>query len=139
MSSSNKLTWLTIGSSVSLSLISSPASAESAGLAIDLLPLNPQGVSVQAAPRQVKLSNKVSVTIRPETHYRPDFLESVASNINHEATEDEGKTELSDISDVVDLSFLESFIDDDGDIQLPLGIRVYDAMGMTSIGFGGEF
>lgn len=36
-------------------------------------------------------------------------------------------------------SFLEAFLDDSGNLNLPLGLTVYNTMGDTSIGFGTTF
>jgi hypothetical protein len=41
--------------------------------------------------------------------------------------------------DVLGAGFLEGLVDENGDVDLPLGITVFDAMGTTSIGFGGDF
>jgi hypothetical protein len=32
-----------------------------------------------------------------------------------------------------------NFVDESGDVRLPMGLTVYDAMGTTSVGFGGTF
>ncbi|HIK45469.1 MAG TPA: hypothetical protein IGR64_11385 [Leptolyngbyaceae cyanobacterium M65_K2018_010] len=39
----------------------------------------------------------------------------------------------------LDLSFLDNFLDEDGNLDLPLGLTVYNVMGLTSIGFGTKF
>ena len=37
------------------------------------------------------------------------------------------------------LPFLDALLDEDGSLNLPLGLTVYSAMGDTSIGFGSKF
>ncbi|MGD1862589.1 MAG: hypothetical protein ACFB0E_21785 [Leptolyngbyaceae cyanobacterium] len=133
-----KVAVLTVGSTASVALLSIDAQAQSTGTAADLLPLDSQGTSNDSiASLQLKAVSDVSVTVRPEATYSPEMLQTVASNINQTNQPDDDET--SDISDLVDLSFIEQFIDEDGNVDLPLGITVYEAMGTTSIGFGAEF
>lgn len=138
MNASHKFALLTVGSTVSFSALSIPAQANSTGTAADLLPLDAQGVAVAARPDQTKALSAVSVSVQPEIAYSPDLLRSVANNINN-AEQPENESNAPDISDVIDLSFIEQFIDEDGNVNLPLGLTVYEAMGTTSIGFGGTF
>ncbi|MEM9815362.1 MAG: hypothetical protein AAF827_02965 [Cyanobacteria bacterium P01_D01_bin.6] len=63
-------------------------------------------------------------------------LNSVANEINNS---DEESAENADITDLFDASFFESLIDENGNIDLPLGVTVFEAMGTTSIGFGSDF
>ncbi|WP_155523728.1 hypothetical protein [Nodosilinea nodulosa] len=37
------------------------------------------------------------------------------------------------------IPFLDNFLDESGELKLPLGLTVYDAMGATSVGFGSKF
>jgi len=138
MEAYQKVAILTVGSTVSLSAMSLSAHAQTTGTAADLLPLNPHGVSVDTAPNQLKAAGGVSVTLKPEATYSPDMLQAVASNIN-QSNQSTAADDTPDIGDLVDLSFVEQFIDEDGNLDLPLGITVYEAMGQTSIGFGAEF
>lgn len=138
MKSCTKVAVFTVGSTVSLSVISAAAQAQSTGTAADLLPLDPNGVSIDTLPDPLKAVSSVSVNVKPEATYNPAMLNAVASDINH-AQDDSGENDTPDISDLVDLSFVEQFIDEDGNVDLPLGITVYEAMGQTSIGFGTEF
>jgi hypothetical protein len=136
----NKLTYLTVGSTVSLSVISLPAQAQTTGTAADLLPLDAQAVTVDTVPDSLKnVAPPVSTSLRPEVTYRPALLQTVAHQINHGPRPSEERVDTPDIGDLIDLSFVEQFIDDNGNVDLPLGITVYEAMGTTSIGFGGDF
>lgn len=138
MKSCTKVAMFTVGSTVSLSVVGAAAQAQSTGTAADLLPLNPHGVSVDTLPNTLKAVGNVSVNLKPEATYSPEMLNAVASNINH-AHQDTDEDDAPDIGDLVDLSFVEQFIDEDGNVDLPLGITVYEAMGQTSIGFGTDF
>jgi hypothetical protein len=136
---SQKITLITVGSTMSLVALSLPAAAEPAGTAADLFPLNEQGMAADASWSQGKrVRANVSASVRPEADFRPAMLRAVAHTINTASGEDETEDPV-DISDFVDLSFLEQFVDEEGNIDLPLGITVYEAMGTTSIGFGGDF
>jgi len=138
-SSSNKIAILTVGSTVSLSVLSVPAHADSTGTAADLLPLDSQGITVETVPDQLKaLKTSTSSSIKPEATYSPDMLRTVANNVNDTSRQDE-KEDTPDIGDLIDLSFVEQFLDENGNVDLPMGITVYEAMGQTSIGFGADF
>ncbi len=63
------------------------------------------------------------------------LLESVADRINHPEVAPESSTE----TDVLGAGLVDDFIDENGDVDLPLGLTVFDAMGTTSVGFGGSF
>lgn len=39
----------------------------------------------------------------------------------------------------LDIPLLDDLLDESGELQLPLGLTVYDAMGTTSVGFGTSF
>ena len=136
-SSSQKIVMVTVGSTVSLSILATSSHAQATGTAADLLPLESPNINVHPLPNQLKALQTVSTWGKPEAHYSPDLLQSVAHNINSANQPDVENTP--DISDLIDLSFIEQFIDEDGNVDLPLGITVYEAMGTTSIGFGGDF
>ncbi|MGD1943280.1 MAG: hypothetical protein ACFB0G_18450 [Leptolyngbyaceae cyanobacterium] len=140
MKSSSKVALITVGSAVSLSALGASAQAQATGTAADLLPLDSPDISAESLPDQTKALPVagVSASVQPEATYSPDLLRTVASNIN-DGDRDEDKDDTPDIGDLVDLSFFEQFIDDNGNVDLPLGITFYEAMGRTSIGFGGDF
>jgi hypothetical protein len=66
----------------------------------------------------------------------PGLYNSAATEINNF---DLDQSESSGLLDALGTDFLDNFVDEDGDVELPLGITVFDAMGTTSIGFGGDF
>jgi hypothetical protein len=136
---SNKITLVTVGSTVSLSVFNCPAQAQATGTAADLLPLDAQSVTIETVPDQLKaLKTSTQASIKPEATYSPDLLRTVAHNVNHDSRQDE-EPDTPDIGDLIDLSFVEQFIDENGNVDLPLGLTVYEAMGQTSIGFGADF
>jgi hypothetical protein len=139
MNASHKFALLTVGSTVSLSVLSCPAQANATGTAADLLPLDSPSITVETVPDQLKaLNTSAHASIKPEATYSPDLLRAVAHHINHGSSQNE-EPDTPDIGDLIDLSFFEQFIDENGNVDLPLGITVYEAMGQTSIGFGADF
>jgi len=64
------------------------------------------------------------------------IFEAVANDINHQH---QTASENSENTDVLGAGFLEELVDENGDIELPLGITVFEAMGTTSVGFGSDF
>ena len=138
MNACTKAAMFTVGSTVSFSMLSAGAQAQSTGTAADLLPLDSHAVAMDTLPDQLKAIGPVSANVKPEATYNPEMLNAVASNIN-QANQSSDEDDTPDIGDLVDLSFVEQFVDEDGNVDLPLGITVYEAMGQTSIGFGTEF
>ncbi|NJL44892.1 MAG: hypothetical protein HC922_02335 [Leptolyngbyaceae cyanobacterium SM2_3_12] len=41
--------------------------------------------------------------------------------------------------DIAQFPWLDALLDDNGEVNLPLGITVFDTMGATSVGFGSKF
>jgi hypothetical protein len=63
------------------------------------------------------------------------LMGSVEDRINSpEAAQDN-----SEATDVLGAGLVDDFMNENGDINLPLGLTVFDAMGTTSIGVGGSF
>lgn len=136
---SSKLAYLTVGSTLSLSVMNLSAHASTTGTAADLLPLDGRAITVDTVPDQLKMvAPPVSTSLRPEVTYRPELLQAAAQQIN-QANRRSDTADTPDIGDLIDLSFVEQFIDENGNVDLPMGITVYEAMGTTSIGFGGDF
>ena len=108
---------LTAISTMSLSVLGLPAFAEPEGSrSSQLLPLEAQTVTVETDPNR---------------------LETVTDDINESARpEEDGAT---DITDVLGADFIDDFVDEDGDVNLPMGLTVFSSLGTTSIGFGSDF
>lgn len=73
-----------------------------------------------------------SVGIEPDA----GIFQSVTNDINNN---NRSASENSENTDVLGAGFLEDLVDEDGNVELPLGITVFEAMGTTSVGFGGDF
>ena len=72
-----------------------------------------------------------------EADVDPDRLQTVAAQIN-QATFGE-KEPQENVLDVGNMPWLESFIDENGEAKLPLGLTVFSTLGDPSVGFGGSF
>lgn len=108
---------LTAVSTLSLSVFSLPAFAEpDSSHSSQLLPLEAQTVTVETDPNR---------------------LETVTDDINRSAQPE--KEESTDITDALGADFIDDFVDEDGDVKLPMGLTVFSSLGTTSIGFGSDF
>lgn len=66
-----------------------------------------------------------------------DSLNTISNQINRQAM---GEDEASpNIADALSLPWLEGMLDDEGNVNLPLGITVFDTMGDFSVGIGSDF
>lgn len=109
---------LTVTASISLLsafALALPTQANSTTHADHLLPLEPRQVTVQVDQNLFK-----SVT-QESNSYRLEQPDSDA------------------LTELLGTDVLNDLVDENGDVDLPLGITVFDAMGTTSIGFGGDF
>ncbi len=113
----SKFAILAFATSAIFPLFSLPAWADtSAGESAQLLPLETR--AMEASPD-------------------PERLKSVATEVNEAAFGAEEDTE--DLFDLVNSPLLEGLVDEDGEINLPLGITVFSTLGDPSVGFGGRF
>lgn len=66
-----------------------------------------------------------------------------AASLNRLANEIQRRVEPGggqvDAIDTSQFPWLDALLDDNGEVNLPLGITVFDAMGATSVGFGSKF
>jgi hypothetical protein len=114
MSISHLVTLAATLSTLSVALSPLPAAAEPVGHADQLLPLE----------------NRILVI-----KMNPNLFSTAAQEINTFQERQDG----SEDSGLLNMGFLEGLVDENGEVDLPLGITVFDAMGATSVGFGSEF
>lgn len=50
-----------------------------------------------------------------------------------------GESEFETITDVIQMPLLDEILDDNGNLDLPMGITVFNTMGDFSVGFGSDF
>lgn len=105
---------LSITSLFSVVFVNVPVQADPVNSADQLLPLETRQVSIET---------------------NPDLYVTAAENVNARSGVQSHESDDMDIFD----DLLNPFLDEDGEVDLPLGLTVFDAMGTTSVGFGGEF
>ncbi len=66
-----------------------------------------------------------------------DRLERLADEIQRRMNPPEDS--FTTVNDVIPAGLLDGLLDEDGELNLPLGLTVYDAMGTTSVGIGTDF
>ncbi len=67
-----------------------------------------------------------------------DSLNRVADELNQQVGRQDSSG-ITDLAESLNLPILNDLIDESGELTLPLGLTVYDAMGTTSVGFGSKF
>ncbi|MBD2231624.1 hypothetical protein [Phormidium tenue] len=67
-----------------------------------------------------------------------DSLNRVASELDQRVGRQESSG-ITDLAESLNLPILNDLVDESGEVNLPLGLTVYDAMGTTSVGFGSKF
>ncbi|MBW4461290.1 MAG: hypothetical protein KME47_13780 [Nodosilinea sp. WJT8-NPBG4] len=67
-----------------------------------------------------------------------DSLNRVASDLDQRVGRQENSG-ITDLAESLNLPILNDLVDESGEVNLPLGLTVYDAMGTTSVGFGSKF
>lgn len=64
-------------------------------------------------------------------------LDTIAARINRSVTSSDSQPE--GLLDPQDIPIVKDLVDSEGNVNLPMGIRVYDTMGDMSVGFGSDF
>ncbi len=67
-----------------------------------------------------------------------DSLNRVADELNQQVGRQESSG-ITDLAESLNLPILNGLVDESGEVNLPLGLTVFDAMGTTSVGFGSKF
>lgn len=67
-----------------------------------------------------------------------DSLNRVANELDQQVGRQDSSG-ITDLAESLNLPILNDLIDESGELNLPLGLTVYDAMGTTSVGFGSKF
>lgn len=105
---------LSAASLLSFLVVALPAAADTAepdDVANQLLPLETRGMNIEVDP---------------------NLYQSAAQEIN--------TFEASDSSNgLSDIGIFDDFVDENGELDLPLGLTVFDSMGTTSVGVGSDF
>lgn len=71
-------------------------------------------------------------------HHGQDRLDRLAAELGQQVGRQDSN-DLSELTESLNIPLINDLLDESGELRLPLGLTVYDAMGTTSIGFGSEF
>jgi hypothetical protein len=88
---------------------------------------------LSTVPRQAPTMEEL-VVLGPERAAVLDRLE-----VSIEDSMAPSNENITTVGDVIQSPLLDGLLDEDGELNLPLGLTIYDTMGDTSIGFGTEF
>ncbi|HEY9879029.1 MAG TPA: hypothetical protein V6D29_11265 [Leptolyngbyaceae cyanobacterium] len=69
--------------------------------------------------------------------YENDGLDSIANQINRSVGTPADEQES--ITDVVQIPLLDQLLDENGKVNLPMGLTVFTTLGDPSVGFGSDF
>ncbi|MBD1917728.1 MULTISPECIES: hypothetical protein [Cyanophyceae] len=67
-----------------------------------------------------------------------DSLNRIANELDQQVGRQESSG-ITGLAESLNLPILNNLVDESGEVKLPLGLTVYDAMGTTSVGFGSKF
>lgn len=96
------------------------ADASPLSQAAALYPLETREMEIEPdETRPDQVASQINRSLRGDAETEPDILDAL------------GSPELE--------ALIDDFVDENGDVNLPLGLTVYDTMGDPSIGFGGRF
>jgi hypothetical protein len=91
-----------------------------------------------AAPQDLQTTPQTmadALAVEPNSQ---DRLNRVANELDQQVGRQESSG-ITDLSESLNLPILNDLVDESGELNLPLGLTVYDAMGTTSVGFGSKF
>jgi hypothetical protein len=113
----SRIVWLTTTLLIGLGGISSSARANPSADNIKLLPAMAEVVMVdrQNAATLTRVAEQINLQLNAQDESLPT------------------------IADLIPEGLFDDLVDENGEVNLPLGITVYDAMGTTSVGFGTQF
>lgn len=98
----------------------------------------PLGTKTTPRPSELQAARLMPLEERElgESRDTSDFS-GVATRINDNLGESDSQP--AEVLDPQDLPIVQGLLDDEGNVNLPLGVRVYDTMGDPSVGFGSDF
>ncbi|PZV09981.1 MAG: hypothetical protein DCF32_01030 [Leptolyngbya sp.] len=91
-----------------------------------------------AAPHDLQTTPQTMADALAVEQRNQDSLNRVANELNQQVGRQESSG-ITDLAESLNLPILNDLVDESGELNLPLGLTVYDAMGTTSVGFGSKF
>ncbi|PSN20650.1 hypothetical protein C7271_01090 [filamentous cyanobacterium CCP5] len=110
-----------------------------AGLVCPAAMAKPFEASLSSQPSQVQAAPLMPLEARALGHPQDNNdLNAVADQINDGFDED-GDNQAQGLLNPQNIPIVRDMLDEEGNVNLPLGVRVYDTMGDMSVGFGSDF
>lgn len=91
-----------------------------------------------ASPQELTTTPQTMADALAVEHHSPARLTRLANDMSQQVGSQENG-ENTDSLESLNIPLLNDLLDESGEINLPLGLTVYDAMGTTSVGFGSTF
>jgi hypothetical protein len=91
-----------------------------------------------ASPQDLETTPQTMADALAVEQRNQDSLNRVASDLDQRVGRQENSG-ITDLAESLNLPILNDLVDESGEVNLPLGLTVYDAMGTTSVGFGSKF
>ncbi|MEA5451478.1 hypothetical protein VB780_23070 [Leptolyngbya sp. CCNP1308] len=91
-----------------------------------------------ASPQDLQTTPLTMADALAVEQHSQDSLDSVANELDQQVGRQDSSG-TTDLAESLNLPILNDLIDESGELNLPLGLTVYDAMGTTSVGFGSKF
>lgn len=98
------------------------------------------GLPLQAAasPQDLQTTPLTMADALSVDHHSQGRLSRLANEMGQQVGPQE-VSENNDFLESLNIPLLDDLLDESGELRLPLGLTVYDAMGTTSVGFGTTF
>jgi hypothetical protein len=91
-----------------------------------------------ASPQELQTTPQTMADALAVEHHSLDHLNGLAAKMGQQVGRQETR-EINDFLESLNIPLLNDLLDESGELRMPLGLTVYDAMGTTSVGFGTTF
>lgn len=91
-----------------------------------------------ASPQALQTTPLTMADALAVEQHSQDRLTGLANEVGQQVGPQSG-SKNSDFLESLNIPLLNDLLDESGELRLPLGLTVYDAMGTTSVGFGTNF
>ncbi|MBE9158439.1 hypothetical protein IQ265_16600 [Nodosilinea sp. LEGE 06152] len=95
-------------------------------------------IQAMAAPQDLQTTPMTMADALAVESHSQDSLDRLAGEVGQRVGPQEGGG-IGELAESLQMPFLNDLVDESGELNLPLGLTVYDAMGTTSVGFGSKF
>ncbi|MFQ4136358.1 hypothetical protein PGN35_008550 [Nodosilinea sp. PGN35] len=95
-------------------------------------------IQALASPHPLQTTPQTMADALSVEQHSQDSLNRLAGELGQQLGRQE-PSGATDLAESLNIPILNDLLDENGDLNLPLGLTVYDAMGTTSVGFGSRF